>query len=262
MKYSLIYLTCIAFLLGACKKENGTSDDTTPDPNAPAYTITAPACLIETDSSSSLWGRNYYDSQKRLVMRCAHLTYSQHDSSIETYTYHNNTITEVSRTITKNGSETVKTCIHYLNSMGLIDSSVGEFFSPSTTSIHYVYNNAGYLVRSLYYSGAVPGTGNSFLYTGGNRTATYHLNFDGETGMLMDSSLGNTFTYYSDLPGKIDASWAWTSRTGRANMKARKDVLDNSGNIVITYSYTIENGLPAVRPATYGGNTYYTWKCN
>jgi hypothetical protein len=260
IKHPILYLTCIALLLGSCKKEKDTANDTITDPNAPAYKITAPSCLIETDSSAGFRGRNYYDSQKRLVKRCERQVYNSGDSIVYTYSYTNNTITEVTKTIPQSGSETVKTYIHYLNNMGLIDSTVGPFFQ-NYTSKHYVYDNQGYLVRSLYYSGATLSSGNSFLYTGGNQTAVYQLRFDSETGVLYDSSLNNGFTYYSELPGKLDASWAWNNRTGRANANARRDVLNGSPAPAITYSYITENDLPKTRLATYGGNSYYTWTC-
>lgn len=262
MKVISSIIFSVFVILTACKKDDGTSAEETTSNTYPSYKITAPSCLIETDSSASGWGRNYYDNQRRLAMRCVRLKYNTRDSVISTYTYGANTITTVTKTIPLSGPETITTTVHYLNSMGLIDSSVGTFFFPGVTSVHYLYNNSGYLIRSINYSGAKPSSGNSFQYTGGNRISIYQLTYNSETGELIDSSLSNGFTYYPEIAGNIDASWAWIDRTGRANTNARKNTLDRGGSVVMTYSYIDENGLPSTRVSTYGGNSYYTWKCN
>lgn len=254
--YSIVFSVFV--LLTACKKEDGTPES---HDDAQSYKMTAPACLIETDSSSSVWGRNYYDSQRRIAMRCERRNYDARDSVISTYTYGTNTITVASRIIPRNGSETIKTMIHYLNTMGLIDSTVGEFINYTYSSIHYIHDNSGYLIRSINYVGTQPRSGNSFQYTGGNLTSIYQLNFDFETSILTDSSLNNSFTYYEELAGKTEAASAWNNRTGRANTNARKNVLDRNSSVVISYTYIHENGLPTQQIATYGGNSWYTWKC-
>jgi hypothetical protein len=235
MKYILLKLTAIFVLISACKKE----DDGSPTSGSAigvSYFITAPACLIVSGSSPFGEVSVSYDSQKRIVRQS-----QNQDTFVTTYNYNGQTILETDTRKYEDGSTEINRKTHYLNVGGLIDSTREE--GSSYTRV-YIYNSRGQLIRQLNRDlmGYVS-WGTSYQYLGGNRESAYQLSFDWQTGMATDSSLSETYTYYTDKPGKLEEWGAWIERTGKGNANELKSI--QHGSETQTYSYVWgANGLP------------------
>jgi hypothetical protein len=218
-------------VVSACKKEDDNTPGTGTGGGGSSYSLRAPSCLIT--SGATLFGNVFfsYDSQKRII------TQSQNnDSSVTTYTYSGNTILETSNEIQSDGSIDTYTSRHHLNASGFIDSTYEEAFSNYTL---YEYNSQGYLMRKFSKGLAgMPYSGYSYQYVNGNKISEYSFSFNWQTGAIEDSTLSISYTYYPDLNGKLEEWEAWTTRLGRASVKAIKTI--DYGSKTDSYSYSLD----------------------
>ncbi len=250
MKKSMHYFGFILIILlatASCKKED--NDNGTGGGNSIGYILTAPSCL-PTQISSVEFGEGYftYDVSKRLIKQSR-----QHDSSTTSYFYSGNMMTVIDKDITSDGTLYSDTNIHYLNSSGFIEKTIRQDGNNYLRETFYSYNPSGYLIReitrtttsfNIYYSG-----GNSYSYENGNRTKTWQLNLNSQTGEAIDSSINQTTTYYTNLPGKMSAIESWFERLGKANTNDPKTI--TYGTETAHYTYTIgANGYPTTMKQT------------
>lgn len=234
-KFSYVTMLMVLCFI-SCKKD--TQDDGTS--GAAVYTLAAPKCLLMSTAASENgdeWNMVYrYDAQKRI----SSITETGGKYK-EEFTYSGNTMIEEVTSIKSSGEES-KTIFRFeLNVMGFIAKVMQE----DSSSASYIYNSQGYLIRRLVHgkSGEIL-FGSSYQYANGNRIASYDLDFDMMTGAVIDSSLGTTYTYYTNLPGKIDEAEAWISRYGRANKNELKSVAYKTSTQ--EFDYTIgSNDMPS-----------------
>jgi hypothetical protein len=254
MKHLLLTLTCLLFLIGACKKDDNSSTTSGYSIGSP---LVAPTCLVTSVSFSFGKTMVSYDSQKRIVRQSLN-----QDTFLTVYSYTGNTIIATSSFINEDGYTNSERNTHYLNTNGYIDSTITEGRSSVTVNI---YNSQGYRLRELYKtsSGNIT-SGRSYEYSGGNLIRTYDLTVDWETGTITDSTLSTTYTYYTDKPTKMGDFASWLNRTGKGN----KHLVKTEQYDGETYNYTYAwgpNNLPAsvtVEGLSIGSASYsYIWKC-
>jgi hypothetical protein len=236
---SLLWIVSILFICG-CKKEDNTPESS--QESSVGYIIITPSCLLDSIVNATIPLSNYYkyDSQKRLVYHFSKQPNGA-TSSIHIYRYEGNKLIDTVYQGT-NGSvnPTPRSIdVHYLNAMGLIDSTKTV---SGMIKFRYTYNNQGYLIRELRYSefSEVPYIiyGQSHRYENGNRISSYTLSFDVE-GNIIDSTLSLSYTYDKTTPNDYEVWQTWVNRKGRANSNA---LLTNPGG---RFTYKLNsNGFP------------------
>lgn len=233
-------LLLLASIIG-CKKED---TDGAGGGNNTGAVLTPPSCLPTKINNPEIGEILFtYDNSKRIIKESR-----QHDSSISTYIYSGNVMLEISNDINTDGSINIDTNTHYLNSSGFIEKTVsGDPASSYLREVFYTYNAFGYLVREItkntngsfvYYS-----YGLAYSYENGNRTKSWDLNLNSQTGEATDSSIIQTATY-TDLPGKISHIDSWIDRLGMPNKNDPKSM--SYGTETVQFAYTIgTNGYPS-----------------
>lgn len=242
----------IGLCFSACKKDK---DGDVPSGQIP-YNLVAPKCLISNthgEEDGEVWNMDYeYDGQKRVTS----ITEASGKYK-ETYTYSGNTMTvEVTPDL---GTGSIYK--YELNAMGFIEKALEE----DSSQVFYTYDKQGYLIRKLILERSGKYLyGISYQYTNGNKTASFNLDVDPQTGTTIDSVLSNTYFYDDNLPGKIEEADAWLERSGRASKNELRSIVER--NSTLEYEYTIgDNDLPSSFKITESGQIAkmdLKWKCN
>ena len=245
---NLLFVLTMGLLFHACKKDGS---NYTTDPSAMPVFM-APDCLPSTITDGS-WDYTYkYDIARRPLFWAL-----KHDSEIISFVYEYNKYTQYTKGLSPDGFMYLDTIVVFLNKAEYID----HYIHQGNLNTFY-YNSSGYLKRAINKSSHGRYAGISYIYINGNRVQEWQLVFD-TNNHVKDSFLLTSYTYYENLPGKIDAFEKWFHHGGRANTNELKTIMNSLQFITFQYTYG-GNDVPSEKVTISQGDTFtshYTWNC-